>query len=165
MSTDFFDKIMGILERNNYQIVLTTTNSGFSIQYPEKMEFPPLKSKMDNICIYDDSISYNNNIIQVPKYLQTSYCISLMVRGCKKYGYSAMLCRYINNNKDVNDEDFWKLVPFNLSSEEEELSDEVPRLINMCTENETEAMSLAEEMGIEEGLKIILSLLKEKIDE
>lgn len=155
-----FDKIMSILERNQYQIIAYINSTGIMIHYPERLEIPSSPPKIDEIIISNNELTINGDVISVPNYLQTSYCISILIKNAKKIKYSGFLIRYVYNNKDISDDEFWKIAPFDLNEEELILSDQVPKLVDLYTEDKELAFKMAKDLNISDGLQTIIELLQ-----
>lgn len=61
-----FDKIMSILERNQYQIIAYINSTGIMIHYPERLEIPSSPPKIDEIIISNNELTINGDVISVP---------------------------------------------------------------------------------------------------
>ncbi len=156
------DKILNILERNKYQIILHTTETGFTMQFPSRIEFPSSEARIYEFWINDDNITIDGEIVPLPKYIHLTYCMSKMVVYCNRLKYNTTLVRYIHKNKDISADDFWNFVPFNMD-EENKTKDKLLRAsIDMFLKNSKEAMEEAKKYDLEDSLQFIIGILSDK---
>ena len=156
------DKILNILERNKYQVILHTTDTGFTIQYPDRIEYPQFEQKIDEFYINDDNITINTDIIQLPKYAHLTFCMSKMVAECNKRLYNASLIRYIHKNKDVVADDFWNYVPFNMSLEDKDKDKTLRGIVDLFIKDASQAMEISKKHGLEDIVRFIFAVLINK---
>jgi hypothetical protein len=156
------DKIHNILERNQYQVILHTTETGFSIQYPHRIEYPVMESRIEEYFVNDEDIVINGETVIIPKHIQLTYSMSKMVVSCNKMLYNTCLVRYIHQNKDVSADNFWTEVPFNMTETDKKKDIMLRGIINIYLEDAPKALEIAKNHNIENSVKFIVDVLSNK---